>query len=74
MCYLFGLAIFILAFSIVKNNGVNIFKNIGVILSVSLLSIIITFLIVVGLSLIFTTFRTIKLTNKKIRDLTQSWE
>lgn len=74
MSYLFGLAIFIIAFSIVKNNVLNIFENIGVILSVSLLSIIITFLIVVGLSLIFTTFRTIKLTNKKIRDLTQSWE
>lgn len=74
MSYLFGLVIFIIAFSIVKNNVLNIFENIGVILSVSLLSIIITFLIVVGLSLIFTTFRTIKLTNKKIRDLTQSWE
>ena len=74
MSYLFGLVIFIIAFSIVKNNVLNIFENIGVILSVSLLSIIITFLIVVVLSLIFTTFKMKKLTNKKIRDLTQSWE
>ena len=71
---LLGFIIFTFVFSIIKNKFLNIFKNIGIIFSISMFSILLTFLIVVGLSLIFTTFRTIKLTNKKIRDLTQSWE
>lgn len=71
---LLGFAIFTFGFSIIKNKFLNIFKNVGIIFSISMFSILLTFLIVVGLSLIFTTFRTIKLTNKKIRDLTQSWE
>lgn len=71
---LLGFIIFAFGFSIIKNKFLNIFKNVGIIFSISMFSILLTFLIVVGLSLIFTTFRTIKLTNKKIRDLTQSWE
>ena len=71
---LLGFIIFTFGFSIIKNKFLNIFKNVGIIFSISMFSILLTFLIVVGLSLIFTTFRTIKLTNKKIRDLTQSWE
>ena len=71
---LLGFVIFTFGFSIIKNKFLNIFKNVGIIFSISMFSILLTFLIVVGLSLIFTTFRTIKLTNKKIRDLTQSWE
>lgn len=71
---LLGFAIFTFGFSIIKNKFFNIFKNVGITFSISMFSILLTFLIVVGLSLIFTTFRTIKLTNKKIRDLTQSWE
>ena len=71
---LLGFAIFTFGFSIIKNKFFNIFKNVGITFSFSMFSILLTFLIVVGLSLIFTTFRTIKLTNKKIRDLTQSWE
>ena len=71
---LLGFVIFTFGFSIIKNKFLNIFKNLGIIFSISMFSILLTFLIVVGLSLIFTTFRTIKLTNKKIRDLTQSWE
>ena len=71
---LLGFIIFTFVFSIIKNKFLNIFKNVGIIFSISMFSILLTFLIVVGLSLIFTTFRTIKLTNKKIRDLTQSWE
>lgn len=72
--YLLGFIIFVFGFSIIKNKFLNIFKNVGIIFSISMFSILLAFLIVVGLSLIFTTFRTIKLTNKKIRDLTQSWE
>ena len=71
---LLGFVIFTFGFSIIKNKFFNIFKNVGITFSISMFSILLTFLIVVGLSLIFTTFRTIKLTNKKIRDLTQSWE
>jgi hypothetical protein len=71
---LLGFVIFTFGFSIIKNKFLNIFKNVGITFSISMFSILLTFLIVVGLSLIFTTFRTIKLTNKKIRDLTQSWE
>ena len=71
---LLGFAIFTFGFSIIKNKFFNIFKNVGITFSFSMFSILLTFLIVVGLSLIFTTFRTIKLTNKKIRDLTKSWE
>lgn len=71
---LLGFVIFTFGFSIIKNKFFNIFKNVGITFSISMFSILLTFLIVVGLSLIFTTFRTIKLTNKKIRDLIQSWE
>ncbi len=71
---LLGFVIFTFGFSIIKNKFFNIFKNVGITFSISMFSVLLTFLIVVGLSLIFTTFRTIKLTNKKIRDLTQSWE
>lgn len=71
---LLGFVIFTFGFSIIKNKFFNIFKNVGITFSISMFSILLIFLIVVGLSLIFTTFRTIKLTNKKIRDLIQSWE
>lgn len=71
---LLGFVIFTFGFSIIKNKFFNIFKNVGITFSISMFSVLLTFLIVVGLSLIFTTFRTIKLTNKKIRDLIQSWE
>ena len=71
---LLGFVIFTFGFSIIKNKFFNIFKNVGITFSISMFSVLLTFLIVVGLSIIFTTFRTIKLTNKKIRDLTQSWE
>ena len=71
---LLGFVIFTFGFSIIKNKFFNIFKNVGITFSISMFSILLTFLIVVVLSLIFTTFRTLKLSNKIIRDLIQSWE
>ena len=74
LSYLLGFIIFLLAFLLVKNKILNLFLNMGMVFSVSIFSILITFLIIVGLSLIFTFFKVMKLSNKEIRTLTQSWE